>query len=422
VERSIAPQGQIRMLEGAVGLKGRILEVDLKADFFKTIGGKVSTNADLAAMGVSSVIVKLRYGVKDDGTKPKDEAEIPLAAAGASGTYRFSVDRIGTRDVEFQVVLNYKPDAAIGFDAATETSEWQATTTRDLDINPLAFSSIIPVHMVAAMVDWNLVKQIQAHVQYQDGGVTASDTKILTKDTPTSELRIRPKNRAVRDVTVSARFFYADGATETRTITHSGDEPFVINQSPDATVLVGLQLADVLARYKRVTVQLGRPSAGAEEVLQTVNLGEGATEAQWSFQRAQPHDSTFQYRATAFLKDGSVREGEWLKTDNPLVIVGDRAAGMLTVQVMFLGLLADGGFRLAKLNLSYPDAPAWADAHVEHVFRTGSEDFSWRVPMEHPDATSYTYTVTWFAKDGSQKKTGPLTVRDEILLLDPLAV
>ena len=44
VERSMAPQGQIRLLEGAADLPGRILEVDLDDDFFKTIEG--NTNDD----------------------------------------------------------------------------------------------------------------------------------------------------------------------------------------------------------------------------------------------------------------------------------------------------------------------------------------------------------------------------------------
>ena len=117
-----------------------------------------------------------------------------------------------------------------------------------------------------------------------------------------------------------------------------------------------------------------------------------------------------------------MREDDWVTTDNPLVIVGDRAAGVLAVQVMFLGPLSDGGFRLAKLELNYPDAPAWADPNVEKVFRTGTEEFTWRVPMQRLEATSYTYTVTWFGKDGSQRKTGPRTTKDEILLLDPLAI
>jgi hypothetical protein len=206
-----------------------------------------------------------------------------------------------------------------------------------------------------------------------------------------------------------------------RTFAHSGDEPFVINQSPDATTMVDVRLEDQLARYKRVTVQFGRPKTPTE-VLQTVTLGDAALEGKWSFRREAPRDSQFQYRVTAFMKDGAIQEGEWQRTDNPLVIVGDRSAGLLEVRVMFLGTPADGGFRLAKLELHYPDAPSWADAKSEVVFRTGTEEFTWRVPKARAEAVSYTYTVTWFGKDGMQKKTGPLTVKDEILLLDPLVV
>jgi hypothetical protein len=88
---------------------------------------------------------------------------------------------------------------------------------------------------------------------------------------------------------------------------------------------------------------------------------------------------------------------------------------------MMLGALADADMRMAKLELDYPDAPPWADAHVEQLLQTGTPEFTWRVPMKRPDATSYTYKVTWFKKDGSRVTTGPVTTSDEILLLDPLA-
>jgi hypothetical protein len=46
-----------------------------------------------------------------------------------------------------------------------------------------------------------------------------------------------------------------------------------------------------------------------------------------------------------------VRDGTWIATDNPLVILGDRAAGILEVRVMMLGNLADGGFRLDRKSV-----------------------------------------------------------------------
>lgn len=423
VERSIAPQGQIRMLEGAADLKGRILEVDLNDDFFKTIEGTITTTADLAAMGVASANVKLRYGTRPDGRTWKDEAEAVLKAPGDTKSYRFFVDHLNTREIEYQVVLTNRPDSAIGHNAATEESPWIPTTTRNLNINPLSFSSVLRVHIEAAMVDWTMVKQIQAHITYVDqrSGISAADTKILTKDSPSALVPIRPKDPRVRDVAVDATFFYNDGASEKLSLRHDGSEPFVINQPPDSTTMVDLTLTDIVERYKKVSVQLGRPGANPPEVKQTITLGADSVSGRWAFRRAQPRDLAYAYRVTSFMKDGSIAESEWVTTDNPLLVVGDRAPGVLTVKAVMLGSLADAGFRMAKLELSYPDAPAWADSSVEQLFQAGTADFTWRVPMQRTDATSYTYKVTWFKNDGQRVTTGPVTTKDEILLLDPLA-
>jgi hypothetical protein len=423
VERSIAPQGQIRMLDGAANLRGRIQEVDLNAEFFKTIEGTITTTADLGSMGVASANVKIRYGVKPDGRRWKEEDEADLKAAGDTKPYKFFVDHLGTREIEYQVILTNRPDSAIGHDAATEESPWIPTTTRNLNINPLSFSSVMRVSVEAAMVDWNLVKQIQAHIIYEDGrsGVTAADTKILTKEAPSALVPIRPKDPRVRDVTVASTFFYADGTSEIVTQRHDGGEPFVINQPPDSTTVVDITLADILERYKRITVQLARGGSQPPEVKKTVTLGPDTVADRWAFRRAEPQDVGFAYRATSFLKDGSIQEGQWVTTQNPLLIVGDKAMGVLAVRVMVLGTLAEAGVRMAKVELTYPDAPAWADSTTEQLLQGTTTEFTWRVPMTRADATSYTYKVTWFKADGTRATKGPETTTDEILLLDPLA-
>jgi len=104
-----------------------------------------------------------------------------------------------------------------------------------------------------------------------------------------------------------------------------------------------------------------------------------------------------------------------------LLVVGDKAVGVLSVRVMLLGTLAEAGMRMAKVELSYPDAPSWADNRTEQLMQGTTTEFTWRVPMTRPDKTSYTYTVTWFRTDGKRVTTGPITSSDEILLLDPLA-
>jgi hypothetical protein len=201
---------------------------------------------------------------------------------------------------------------------------------------------------------------------------------------------------------------------------HDGGEPFVINQPPESTTVVDVTLADILQRYKRVSVQLGPAGLTPPEVKQTVTVAPESASGRWSFRRAEAQDAAYGYRVTSFLKDGSIVEGEWATTSNPLLIVGDRALGVLTVRVLVLGSLADVGIRMAKLELDYPEGPSWADNHVEQLLQPNTPEFVWRVPMERADATSYTYKVTWFRNDGQRVTKGPVTTKDEILLLDPL--
>jgi hypothetical protein len=194
-----------------------------------------------------------------------------------------------------------------------------------------------------------------------------------------------------------------------------------LNQPPDSTTVVDVTLADMLERYKRISVQLARAGSDPPEIKQTVTVAPETITGKWSFRRAQPRDVKYSYRVTSFLKNGAVVEDDWVTTDNPLLVVGDRASGVLTVKVMILGALADAGFRMAKVELDYPDAPTWADSHVEQLFQAATPEFTWRVPMTRQDATSYRYKVTWFRNDGQRVTTGPITSTDEILLLDPLA-
>lgn len=423
VERTVAPQGQIRLLPGSTDLPGRIVEADLNSEFFKAIAGTVTTAADLEALGVSSIQVKIRYGVRPDGTRWKDQVEKVLTAAGQSHAYRFAIDGESSREMQYQVILNYRPDTSIGDEATREETDWISTTTRTLDINPLTHGSLIPVEIAAGMVDWQTVQQIQAKVLYRDenSGIDVADTKILTSASPTASIRIRPKNAAVRQVGVKAQFFTSDGDNQVLETEQAGDEPFVLNQPAADRSVVDVRLVDALQRYSRITVQLAKGSAASPQTERTVNLGEGQSEAQWSFRR-QGGSAVYSYRVTSFLTNGSVQEGSWKATDNPLVLVGDRSPGVLEVRAMLLGPLEEGSFRLLKLRLSYPDAPEWADADVEHVFRAGAEqEFVWRVPMERLEAKSYSWEAQWFGTDGSRRTSGPHTVTDEILLLDPLA-
>lgn len=421
VNRSMAPQGQIRMLPGAADLNGRILDIDLNDRFFETIAGTVTTSADLASLGVANAIVKLRYGENPDGTRYKDTAEIVLTTASERPKYRFFVDGKRSQTIEYKVVLNYKADYAIGFEAITEETPWIATTTRHIEVDPRRLGSVIHVDVQSAVVDWNVVRQIQAEIRYEDSTVSlqATETRVLSQAAPTAQVAIRPRNAQKKDVQVRCTFFYADGDSEQLTYQHSGDEPFIVNQPPERTTLVNLTLADPMRRYERIAVQLARADADGGETVRT--LGGSAPTASWSFRRRTPTDTSYRYRSTAFFSDGSVKESDWQTTDNPLLVVGDKAAGILSVTVLFGSSFVEAGIKLARVKLIYDAAPDWADRDVEKVFRSDNDTLSWRVPMTRLDARSYRYEVTWIGTDGKTTSTGSQTSSDETLILDPPA-
>ena len=171
-------------MPGAAGLAGKIKEVDLNDPFFEKIAGSVTTTADLAEAGVTSMVVKLRYGVRDDGTAPKDTQEIPLAATGDKGAYAFFMDRRRSVELEYQVVVNYKAGHAIGDTQSQVTSPWIRTTTRNLDIDPRAVGAVFPVNLVLGSVDWTSVRSVQSTVLYQSNGVKGERTQVLSQAAP----------------------------------------------------------------------------------------------------------------------------------------------------------------------------------------------------------------------------------------------
>ena len=167
-KRTAAPQGAIAQLPGASEMRGRIKEIDLNDPFFERIRGTVTSTADLAAAGVTSMVVKLQYGVRDDGSRPKDTKEVVIAKTGDSGSFDFFMDKRKSITLEYQVVVTWKAGFAIGATETQSVSPWILTTTRNLDIDPQAVSTVFPVTLTLGAVDSNVVTQVQSVVRYAD--------------------------------------------------------------------------------------------------------------------------------------------------------------------------------------------------------------------------------------------------------------
>ena len=423
-KRSIAPQGQIRLVSGDAQLAGRIQEVDLNSPFFERISGTVTTSADLKAAGVSSMIIKIRYGVRDDGTAPKDSAEFVFSEAGKKETYSFFLDRRLSIEIEYQIVVNYQPGFAIGQPVTQATSPWKRTTTRNLDIDPAEVSAVFSVGLTAAQVDWNTISAIECGLQYDDTspGLVSQASAVLTQQKPESAFHIRPVDPQRRGYRLKSNYMFKTGEAAPVEQSGTGAKTFVLNQPAQLSVPITVVASDPLKRFSKVAVELVYKPEGQPEQPKLLTFTANGETQVWTISRSSATEKpVYQSRTTLFATNGAQMQTDWQTGSDRLLIVGERFESVLEVSVRLLvpdfraaGLLG------AKLRLQYKDAAEHADDDKEMVFMTPTLDpFRWVVPKKPGGGENYEYTVTWIMADGTQKVVGPRTTADEELILHP---
>ena len=414
--RTAAPQGALRVIPGSAD--AHIEEVDLNSVFFERITGTVTSTADFAATGVGSMAVKLRYGVREDGSRPKDQAEATIATSGASTPYAFFMDRRKTVDLEYQVVVNYRDGFALGSTTTSATSDWISTSTRTLDVDPEVVGAVFPVTLTLGSIDWDSVQSIQSTVRY-GAGEDRERTIVFSRTFPGAVVPIRPPAGGTRDFTVETTFFYA-GATEVVTATGSGATTVVINPPTTRAVPVSISAADPLGRFKKVAVELSYAATpGHPEQTKLVELTGDAESKAWTFFRSTDDGSVrYRYRVTNFGKDGTVARADWVETPERQLIVGDVFAEIISVEARFLVPdFTAAGFQGAKLTLEYPEAAPGTDGVEEEFFSGAPQPFTWRVARPAGASASYRYTVQWVRPNGTQQVVGPTTTSEELLMI-----
>lgn len=420
--RTAAPQGSIALLPGAANLPGRIKQVDLNDPFFERVRGTVTSTADLASAGVTSMVVKVRYGVRDDGTGPKDVKEFVVARSGDSGSFDFFMDRRRSVTLEYQVVVSYKAGFAIGVTETQVTSPWIATTTRNLDIDPRSVGAVFPVTLVLGNVDWGVVTQVKSTVSYTDdaSGTRGERTVLLTQASPQAVVPVHPRDTGKRGFRIRTSYSY--GSIE-QVVEQSGDGESLIPLNPPTgrAVPVNVTAVDPLGHYAKLLVELSYTPDGGNEQAKTLELGGAGTTGAWTFLR--PSDSappTYRYRVTRFGKDGTTGVDDWQDTRERSLIVGDRFDRIFDVEVHFMVRdLGAAGFQGATLMLDYPEALPGMDPHVEKFFSGVPPVFVWRVPQARTASRKYTYSVEWIGNDGSTRTVGPITSTFEVLRILP---
>lgn len=429
-KRTAAPQGSIRMLPGAAALAGRIKVVDLNDPFFEKVAGAVTTNSDLTEAGVTSMVVNLRYGVRDDGTAPKDTKEVVLRQKGDSTPYEFFMDKRRAVTLDYDVVVNYKAGYAIGSEQVQATWKPDPTTTRNLEIDPRNAGAAFPVTLVLGNVQWDTTLQtVQSTISYDDDPSNTHDerTVVFSSTETTKIVPILPPKGGTKKFKVRSTFFRPGGIEEVSEVHGEGVGTVVVNPPAGRAIPVSVILADPLGRFRSVTVETSYAPGGGQPEQNTLHeLTEAAPSAPWRFVR--PSDTAepkYRYKVTEFGKDGTTRTVEWQDTKERQLIVGDRFEQLAEIQVsFFIESIGALGFMAAKLVIDYPDAPPQVKRKFEKLFQGPAkpEPFTWKVPRKPGGTGMYSYTVQWVRGDGTSVTTGPVTQDGETVMIFPPVV
>ncbi len=423
ITRTGGAQGVVRLRSGEADAPGRILRIDLNDPFWSRIEGSVTTSADLAAAGVGSMAVNLRYGTREDGTAPKDIESFAITATDQKHEFAFLMDPAFAVDIEYQVTVQYRSGFAIGDPEIEATSPWIRTSTLELDIDPREIDALMDVGLAAGDVDWTAVSQIQATVTYEDdgAGLDRSRDVVLTQAQASAVVPIRPRDPALRGYSVDAQFFFVDGRRETVRLDDRGTKTLVLNQPTDQSIPISVRAKDPLARFEEISVELEtQPASGSPQTHVMTLTGEAANQT-WTI---VPGDGvtapSYRYRVTLFGQDGTTNVEDWQTSTARTLVVGDVFESILDVQVrLAVPDFAAAGLRFVKLRLEYPDAPDGIDADKEMVFDAPTEPVRWRMPRKAGADDQYQYTTTWMWADGRREEFGPHSVDDEVLILDP---
>jgi hypothetical protein len=424
-KRSAAPQGQIRMAAGDAQLAGRIKEVDLDSPFFQRISGTVATNVDLNALGVTSMVVKLRYGVRDDGTTPKDTAEFVFTEKGQKGNYSFMLDRKFTMDLEYQIVVKYEPGFAIGDPSLEAVSPWIKTTTRNLDVDPAEVEAVFAIDLAVAQVDWNAVSSIECTLNYDDASPQAirQATAVLTQQKSQGKFHIRPLNPQNRAYKLTATYQFKTGQTSVVELKGVGAKTFVLNQPTQLAVPITVIASDPLKHFSKMAAELSyKPADSDTEQTKLLTFSSNGETQTWTVFRASAAEKpAYQYRLTMFATNGSERRTDWQSSSDQLLVVGEVFQSVLQVSVrMLVPDFKAAGLLGAKLHLQYGDAAEGIAGNKDMVFMTPNlEPTAWAVPKKPGGSGNYDYTITWIGSDGKQRVVGPRSTADEELLLHP---
>lgn len=418
-QRDYAPQNFVQFLAAARDMEKHVHIIDLNHPFFERLTINVnSRDVDFAAEGVSQLTVQLRYGVRADGSAPKDSAEVILRAANESKDFSFFLDKTLSREYEYKLIADYRPDFGVGLHTPRVESPWIKTEATTLTARPGLLGSVLPVTVALAPNLPEDISEIQARVRYVNAAHNVDDSTLVRLDS-NNRSAVVPVRVANPDDTfeVTQTIFFSDGTRqELAPITlpdpnAGGAEDTVMISAPRANRLeADVLMQDPLEELQSVLVDLQALQNGALVDSKSLELTEPGKLARWSVRLpAATPPPVLRYQQRRIFRDSGLETETWREAQSVNLVVGIPAEGTLRVVVNYLPLgstLAALGIAALLVDLEYndPNGDASFDQSASLLITDDAATHTqeWKVRLADRQARDYRWRITTLLADGTE--------------------
>ncbi len=433
-KETVNPQSMLQFMCAPGELMQRVHIIDLNNEFFQHIPIRVdASDVDFAAQGVNEMTVEIQYGVRQDGTGPKDTASAILRSNADFKEFVFFVDQTRNLQYKYRLIIDYKQDFGLGVRQTHVEGPWTPSELRTLSVHPSWLGVMVPARLQLApnTPDDVIEVQVQARYRSPDGTVDDGEQVSLTRDNRSAVLPLRLQT-AGDPVSFTSKVFYADGTSEDlapQTLPNGQATDALAIGIPAAGRINGdIVLVDALGELAKVIVDTEVSQAGKVVDSRSVELAGAAIRQPFSVRLPDRNaKASLRWRQRLIYKDGGMETLEWADAATSNLVAGIPSEGVLTVNVRYVGPSpSQSGLAVVVVQLNYtdPGGDRSFDQQASLIIddTAASQLQEWKARLKDKNARSYTWSLTTMTNDGAQVTTTPKPSSELTLLIRPQSV
>ena len=362
-------------------------------EFLKTLQVTMQVNADFANLPVHSVEVKINY---PHGPNAKVQ-EFVFSKPDDVAKFECFVHQ-GIRKFKYSYTVNYKNSQAKFQSPEVEADDTRLVVSAD-DLG------VLSLNIAPGDINFAQVERAMITVRYDDAGSSIEKKFNMIKSVTNFTVREvlgRPRSGPIK---YQVTYQMADGREiktperEQRAKELYIDDPFTamktvgfraVGDLENDIASIGLSLVylDANNNYRQST---------------QLNLTKTLPFFDWTFPVIDEDSGTLTYSGTITFKNSTTKDVPETIAKRSVIQVGNIVASFLDVAVV-PDLIDWGTVKLVNVALSYEDIANGINQRSDMRFKTGDAEKRWKVALKDANMSSYSWTATFFLKDGSKKE------------------